>query len=77
MEVIGWVGSIMLALCGLPQAIKSYRTKSSKDISIWFLILWLLGEVLTLVYVFPKLDWPLIMNYSFNIGLICVILKYR
>lgn len=77
MEVIGWVGSIMLALCGLPQAIKSYRTKSSKDISIWFLVLWLLGEVLTLVYVFPKLDWPLIMNYSFNIGLICVILKYR
>ena len=76
MKLIGWLGSIMLAICTAPQAWQSYVTKSSEGISLQFLLLWLGGEILTLIYVFPKKDYPLIMNYILNIFLICVILRY-
>lgn len=77
MELIGWIGSAMLALCALPQAWKSYRTKSSADLSGWFLGLWCGGEVLLLIYVVPKGDIPLIANYTVNLALLAVIIKYK
>jgi uncharacterized protein with PQ loop repeat len=77
MKVIGWLGSIMLATCGAPQAWKSYRTKSSGDISSAFLSLWAAGEIFTLIYVAPTLNYPLIVNYVFNLLFIGVIVKYK
>ena len=77
MIFVGWLGSICLGVCGLPQAYKCYKTKSAEGISSAFLFFWLIGEIATLLYVFPKLDLPLICNYLFNIFLICVILRYK
>ena len=76
-ETMGWLGGALLAACGLPQAIKSYRQKHSYGLSIWFLLMWLLGEVFVLIYVLPKWHWPLIFNYSANIVLVLIILYYK
>lgn len=76
--MIGWIGAILLSLCGLPQAIHSYKTKSSNGVSLYFLLMWLFGEVFTLVYVFEKTDvLPLLVNYTLNIVFIMVILYYK
>lgn len=77
MESVGWLGGVLLAACGLPQAIKSYRQKHSFGLSIWFLLMWLLGEAFVLIYVLPKGHWPLIFNYTANIFLVIVILYYK
>lgn len=77
LETAGWLGGALLAACGLPQAIKSYRQKHSYGLSLWFLLMWLLGEILVLAYVLPKWHWPLILNYTANIILVAVILYYR
>lgn len=77
LNTIGWVGSICLAICGLPQVYKSWKTKRADDISMLFLILWGLGELLTLIYVFPTFQLPLIFNYVTNIVLIGVIARYK
>ena len=77
METIGWIGSILLAFCGLPQAIKCFRTKSSAGIDPGFIMMWLAGELFTLAYVLPKLDWPLLFNYGANILFIGVIVYYK
>jgi len=67
----------MLGLCALPQAIASYRTKDSSGISFLFLLLWLGGEVLTLLYIVgTSMQLPLIANYLFNILCLIVILRY-
>ena len=72
-ETIGWIGGVCLIMCGIPQLIKTYRTKSASDLSWMFLWLWFLGEVFSLVYVFENNirghEWqlPLIANYLFNI----------
>lgn len=78
MNYLGWLGATLLSFCGFPQALQSYRTKSSKGISWSFLFLWGLGEILTFFYVFPKNNvLPLLMNYGFNIVFICVILYFK
>lgn len=74
----GWIGAALLAICGLPQAYISYKTKSAKGISWIFLLLWGSGEVLTFLYVLPRQDvLPLVWNYGLNIVFISVILFFK
>jgi uncharacterized protein with PQ loop repeat len=77
MEIIGWIGSILLAFCGLPQAIESYRTKSSEGLTWGLLLMWFWGEIFTIIYIIPKWHWPLIFNYTANIIFLLVILYYK
>jgi uncharacterized protein with PQ loop repeat len=77
MEFIGWLGSILFCLCGLPQAIKSYKEGHSRGLSNAFLWLWFLGEILSFIYVLPKLIWPLIGNYIVNFIFLLVIMKFK
>jgi len=76
-DVFGYIGSICLAICALPQAIMSYRRGHSKGLSIGFLLLWTAGEIFTLMYVWPKMDMPLILNYSANLVFLSVIWYYK
>jgi uncharacterized protein with PQ loop repeat len=77
MEYIGWIGSILLAFCGLPQAIESYKTKNSDGLTWGFLGMWGMGEIFTIIYILPKWHWPLIFNYTANIIFIAIILYYK
>jgi len=77
METIGYIGSIMLAVCGLPQAIESYKTKSSEGLTWGFIVLWLFGELFTFAYILPKMDLPLLINYSANIILLTIIVYFK
>lgn len=77
LEIIGWIGSIAFALCGLPQAILSYKQGHSNGISWGFIGLWFLGEICTLIYVIPKNHWPLIFNYVGNIIFAGIIIYYK
>lgn len=76
-ETVGWIGNILFAICGIPQVIKTFRTKSAKDLSLLFLWLWLAGEVLTFIYIFigdletGTLHLPLYFNYVVNIFMAC------
>jgi uncharacterized protein with PQ loop repeat len=77
MEYIGWIGSILLAFCGLPQAIESWKTKNSDGLTWGFLGMWGMGEIFTIIYIIPKWHWPLIFNYTANIIFIASILYYK
>ena len=76
-EIMGWLGSICLAICGIPQAYQSYKDKHSDGISWGFVLLWAFGEVFALAYVYDKLDLPLLLNYATNILILAVILYYK
>lgn len=77
MDIIGWTGSILFALCGFPQALESYKSGNSNGLTWSFILMWLGGEILTMIYIFPKLDLPLIFNYSLNLVFLLVILRYK
>ena len=76
-QICGWLGSICLAICGLPQAWQSYKDKHSDGISWGFLLLWAFGEIFALAYVYDKLDLPLLLNYATNIFILAVIIYYK
>lgn len=77
MELMGWIGSFLFAICGLPQAWQSYKQGHSNGLNWFFILAWFYGEILTLGYIWPKQDWPLICNYLINILFILIIIKYK
>ena len=71
-EAIGWIGSMAFAICAFPQCYKTYKTKSTKDLSWLMLILWLIGGVFSFIYVLSmnldmgEYQFPLLVNYIFS-----------
>jgi len=51
-EIIGVIGMVVICLAGLPQLVKTVKTKSVEDLSLPFFILILVGASLLLVYSF-------------------------
>ena len=77
LKILGWLGSICLAICGIPQAWQSIKDKHSHGISWGFVLLWAFGEIFALAYVYDKLDLPLLLNYATNILILGVILYFK
>lgn len=77
MELIGWIGSILFAICGLPQAIQCWKDGHSRGLNWFFLLAWFWGEVFTIAYVWPKRDIPLLANYAANMGFLLVMVKFK
>ncbi len=73
----GWLSAFCFSVCGLPQAIKSVKEKHSNGVSWGFLILWLLGELFATIYILPRKDLPLLVNYFINAIFISIILYYK
>jgi len=80
MEQIGWIGAILFAICGVPQAIKVWWTHKTRDLSLTFLLMWWFGEILTFAYVVhdnyehESYQWPLITNYVVNFIIVSYLL---
>lgn len=78
-EAIGWLSSILFALCGAPQAYQSWRQGHSRGVSALMLWMWFIGEILAIIYVLGKIgvDKPLLFNYTVNLMFLVIILKYK
>ena len=49
-EIIGFIAGLLVAAALLPQVIKSWKTKSTKDISLGWSITSIMGQIMWLVY---------------------------
>lgn len=76
-EVVGWVGAILFAGCGIPQAWQCHQQKHAQGLSWSFLGMWFAGEVLTIAYVFPSRQYPLLFNYFINLSCLLIILYHK
>ena len=79
MEIIGWLGGILFAICAIPQAYACWKQKHAEGLSWLFLLTWTWGEIFTLIYVLCRDDtsYPLIFNYTFNLIALGVIIYYK
>jgi len=75
-DVLGTIGSLMLALCALPAAYAAWRDKEA-NYNRLFLLLWFWGEVLLLTYTILTGQLLLIPNYVLNIFAIGIIWRYN
>lgn len=77
-ELLGWAGTFLLAVCGLPQLIKSFREGHSRGISWLFILAWFWGEVFFITYLLINNRDPILLfNYTVNLGFSSGILYYK
>mgnify|MGYP000418236679 CR=1 FL=1 len=78
MESIGWIGSVLFAMCGLPQAVECAKHGHARGLSWGFLLMWLGGEVFTIAYVVWKGSDPILLaNYLVNLIFLAIMLRYK
>jgi len=77
-DLIGWIGSVAFALCGIPQAWECIKQKSARGINPVFVALWLVGEICYVASILMKFGWVtwMMFNYTANIFSIAVITFY-
>ena len=61
---LGLLAGVLTTGSAFPQLIKSYKTKSTADLSIWFLIAILSGVTLWILYGVAMSDIPLVIANS-------------
>ena len=78
-EYIGFAAMVVTAISLVPQVVKSYLTKSTKDISIFFNSIYLCGMVLWFIYGVGISSVPLMIapSVEFLLALSMIILKVR
>src|SRR5271157_2926355 len=78
-ELLGLIGSALLGICGIFQAIKSYKDKNSDGLSSLFILSWTLGEFIMLAYILFNYnnDYFLLSNYLVNCFSVAIISYYK
>ncbi len=77
-DLVGWIGSIAFAICGLPQAWECHWNRTARGINPVFILLWLTGELCYVVSILLKFGWVhwMMFNYLTNIFAVAVIIYY-
>lgn len=76
-SVIGSVAGMSTTGAFLPQVIRTWRTRSTEDISLGMFLLTAFGLLLWLVYGIARGDWPLIVTDVVSLILAVTILGLK
>jgi len=76
-EYIGFFAAFCTTVAFLPQALKVYKTKSTKDISLLMFIIFTVGVFSWLVYGMNISNMPIIIANSITLILSIFILFYK
>ncbi len=74
---LGVAAGIITTASFLPQVIKTWRTRHTKDISVYMFLLLVFGMLLWLIYGIVKSDIPIVLANAVTIGLASIILFFK
>ena len=74
---IGFFAAFCTTIAFLPQAIKVYKTRSTKDISLYMFLIFTIGVLSWLIYGLIINDWPVILANAVTLILSFFILIYK
>jgi MtN3 and saliva related transmembrane protein len=76
---LGLAAGAITTAAGIPQVVRAYRTRHTRDISIWQPVLLNIGMTLWLIYGLALGDMPLIIANA--ISIVCysalIVMKFR
>jgi len=75
--IIGLAAGFCTTLTFLPQALKTWRTKSTKDLSLGMYLIFCTGVALWLTYGILKSDLPIIITNAVTLILALSILYFK
>ena len=76
-KYIGFFAAFCTTIAFLPQAIKVFKSKSTKDISLYMFIIFIIGVLSCLVYGLIINDMPIILANAVTLILSFFILIYK
>lgn len=77
------MGAVFFAICALPQVIKAVKTKSTKDISYFYIYFSIFGNIFSAIYIFYTnytngfWQYPQYFNYGIALLLIIILLYLK
>jgi len=77
------LGAVFFAICALPQVIKAIKTKSTKDISYFYIYFSIFGNIFSAIYIFYTnysngfWQYPQYFNYGIALLLIIILLYVK
>jgi MtN3 and saliva related transmembrane protein len=66
-EIFGWIATILFSLMIIPQMIKTIKTKSTKGVSLLLFSIYLIANIIALIYAILINQMPLIIKYEIGI----------
>ncbi len=75
--VLGLLAGSLTTIAFLPQVIRTWRTRSTADISLVMFLILCTGIALWLVYGLIRGDWPVIIANGFTLVLASTILIFK
>lgn len=76
-NMIGILAGILTTIAFLPQVIRTYKTRSVKDISLGMFSIMFTGVILWLIYGLLKADLPIILANGITLFLVGIILIFK
>ncbi|HLC66467.1 MAG TPA: PQ-loop domain-containing transporter [Candidatus Nanoarchaeia archaeon] len=78
-EILGYIAGTLVVVSLLPQIIKSWKTRSTKDISAWRYGLYAAGLSIWVIYGFLIRSWPvtLLMGVELLLAISVLMLKIK
>ena len=66
-QILGWVATILFSVMLIPQIVKTLKKKSTEGVSLWLFIIFLVANIIALVYALLISQAPLIIKYVLGI----------
>ncbi len=76
-DVIGMAAAVLTTLCMLPQVVKSWRTKKTRDLSWGYLAILISALFLWTAYGLLTSDFPIILANSISGSLVLVLIALK
>ena len=75
--LLGFAAGALTTVAFVPQVAKTWRTRSTHDISLGMFVLFNTGQVLWLVYGFFISAWPIVVANTITLALALAILYFK
>lgn len=73
-DLLGYVAGILVVVSLFPQVLKSWKTKSTQDLSLWRYIIYVAGLVLWILYAIAIKNGPVAVMNSIGLVLAGIVL---
>ncbi len=62
-QILGWIATFLFSIMVIPQMIKTIKLKDTSGVSLMLFIIYLIANIIALIYAFLIYQPPLIFKY--------------
>ena len=75
--ILGLIAAILTTIAFIPQAIKTWKTKHAKDLSLMMLVLQFTGLIIWFIYGFVRNDVPAMASKTVSVGIVALLITAK